>query len=73
MANTNAQIDENYQKVALAVDDDGYTKPLLVEPILGYLEIDLLAVSSYTDATPTGEIDDNRIKSSLGRCFPKLN
>lgn len=61
MADVNAKIDQNFDKVGLAVTDDAntYTKPLLVEPILDYLEIDLVVVSSHISVDATPKEDQN--------------
>lgn len=61
MANANAKIDQNYEKTQLAVTDDSniYTQPLLVEPILDYLEIDIAFVASHSDAAINSKEDDN--------------
>lgn len=57
----NAKIDENYEGTRLATTDNvaKTTQPLLCEPILDYLEIDLAIVSSFTDVTVTTKEDEN--------------
>lgn len=61
MADVNAKIDQNYDKVGLAVTDDlnTYTKPLLVEPILDYLEIDIIYLPALVSVAATAKEDDN--------------
>lgn len=67
MANINAKIDENYEKVLLAITDDANqeTRPLLVEPVLGELEIDLELKPSITSVNVSGKIDQNFEHTSL--------
>jgi hypothetical protein len=61
VAATNAKVDQNYEGVKLAVTDDsnGFTEPLLVEPILDYLEIDLVFVATHADSALTAKEDEN--------------
>ena len=56
-----AKIDQNYEKTNLAVTDDANATPvpLLCDPILDYLEIDLILITPHTDNVLTDKIDDN--------------
>jgi hypothetical protein len=59
---TDAKVDENKGVVALAVTDDASadTKPLLVDPVTGRLEISVNAVVALTSVSPAIKIDENR-------------
>lgn len=61
MANINAKIDQNYDKVPLVVTDEvsAFTRPLLCEPVLDYLEIDLSIATSFNDVAVTAKEDQN--------------
>jgi len=60
-----AKRDENYEPTALAVDTNGNTEPLRVDPVTGRLLIEIYIVSSTTPATLAGKRDENRIPSGL--------
>lgn len=57
----NAKIDENFQGVQLATTDNALqtTQPLLCDPILDYLEIDLTIVNAYTSTDVSTKEDEN--------------
>jgi hypothetical protein len=61
MADTNAKIDANKGIVALAVTDDvaTETRPLLVDPVTGRLEIGITAVAAITSTAVSAKIDNN--------------
>ena len=66
MANTNAKIDENYEKVSLAVNDTtGDTERLLVDPSTSRLLITIDANGGGGGTLNTGKIDENYEKTSL--------
>ena len=57
----NAKIDENFQGIQLATADNALqtTQPLLVEPILDYLEIDLVIDTTLVSVSADSKIDEN--------------
>jgi len=64
----NAKIDQNYQGVSLATGDDATaeTLPLLVDPVLGYLEIDLAIIGTHTGVDASAKIDQNYEGVAMG-------
>jgi|APFre7841882654_1041346.scaffolds.fasta_scaffold171344_1 hypothetical protein len=61
MANVNAQAEDNYERVPLAVTDDAAleTRELLCDPILDYLEIDLEYSAPSPSTNVTAKEDQN--------------
>jgi hypothetical protein len=62
-----AKRDENYRTALIGVDENGVVKPLLVDPITGYL----LCISSEEDCpafslTEDGFRDENNVVTGLG-------
>jgi hypothetical protein len=57
----NAKVDSNYEGTKLAVTDDANetTQPLLVEPILDYLMIDVVFIASSLNVASTAKMDAN--------------
>ncbi len=53
------QIDDNFENVAIAVDDStGEPRPLLVDPVTGYLLVKVIEEVSAA-ASPSSKIDEN--------------
>lgn len=64
---SNAKIDENREKTAIATDTDGLVKNLLVDPVTGRLLIEIEAVLDPVSSTLNKEsVDDNYENISLG-------
>jgi len=59
-----AKRDNNSIPTSLAVDTDGNTEPLRVDPATGRLLIEVAVVSSTDPATPSGKRDNNQIPVS---------
>lgn len=54
-----SKIDDNFEYVGLAVDENGVVKPLLVDPTTGYLEVAVVFESSTETANTQTPIDEN--------------
>ncbi len=66
MSNTQAKIDSNRARVAIAVDNSGNTLPLKVDSVTGRLLISITKVSDTAPVlTDNSKIDNNRIRTCL--------